>query len=373
MPDQTLKSLDARQQKLIDNASRAFEQGNVDYVLTACAQVLAAVPGCLPVRKLQRAALKQKFSRSGGWVGKALSGLTALPFSLGASRKTPAEMLVQAERIMAKDPYSITGLQLLAEAALAHDWPETAAFAHEAIREIEPGNRDNLIALGEAWLAAQNPDAALRVADEILALNPVDGEGQTLMRKASIARTTRQGRWEGAGNYREKLKSEEQSSALERSARLSPVETPKPAASAPAQPTADPLTVARELVERYPGDIDARFRLAELLFAAGEIEPAIAQYQQVQRNPKVRIRALLGLARGFRARRLFDLAVTQLNTAKQELGALDDLKKEVIYELGLCYEELKQPESAIAQFKEIYAEDIGFRDVAAKINAHYSA
>lgn len=371
MADQTLKSLDVRQQKLIENASRAFEGGNVEYTLTACAEVLAAAPGCLPVRRLQRAALKQKFNRSGGWMSKALSGITALPFTLGGGNKPPAEMLRQADKILAKDPYSITGLQLLATAARAHDWPETAAFALEAIREIEPHNRANLLALGEAWLAAQNADAALRVADEILALNPVDGEGQTLMRKASIARTTQQGKWDSTGDYREKLKAGTKSIALEKSVR--PVATESAAAiSAEASTDVGSIEEAQAHVERYPGDADARFKFAELLLAAGQIDSAIAQYQQVQRNPKLRVRALLGLARGFRARRLHDMAIVQLQAAKQELPLLDELKKEVIYELGGCFEDLRQPETAIAQFKEIYAEDIGFRDVAAKINAYYS-
>ena len=43
MPDLTLKSLDVKKKKLIENASRAFERGNLDYTLTACAEVLAAV------------------------------------------------------------------------------------------------------------------------------------------------------------------------------------------------------------------------------------------------------------------------------------------------------------------------------------------
>ncbi|MFM1852344.1 MAG: hypothetical protein RIS54_2028 [Verrucomicrobiota bacterium] len=117
MPDLSLQAVDARQQKLMENAGRAFELGNLGYVLTATAQVLAAVPACLPVRRLQRAAQKKRFSKSGGWMGKALSGLTALPFSLGGNRRAPAETLAQAEKILARDPYSISGLQLLAEAA----------------------------------------------------------------------------------------------------------------------------------------------------------------------------------------------------------------------------------------------------------------
>lgn len=205
MPDQTLNSLDVRQQRLVENARRAADSGDWEYALTACAEVLAAVPGCLPVRRLQRVVAKQKFTHAGGWLSKALSGITAWPTSLSGG-KSPAEQLQQADKILAKDPYSITGLQLLAIAARHHGWPELMAFACEAIREIEPDNRDNLLALGEAWLMAEKPEAALRAADAILALNSVDDEAQALMRKASIAHTTKQGQWEAAGDFRAKLK-----------------------------------------------------------------------------------------------------------------------------------------------------------------------
>jgi hypothetical protein len=51
---------------------------------------------------------------------------------------------------------------------------------------------------------------------------------------------------------------------------------------------------------------------------------------------------------------------------------MDDTKKEVIYELGSCYEQMGRADAAIDEFKAIYSEDIGFRDVAAKINAFYA-
>jgi hypothetical protein len=86
----------------------------------------------------------------------------------------------------------------------------------------------------------------------------------------------------------------------------------------------------------------------------------------------VRIAALLGLGRCFKARRLHDLAVTQFLTAKNELGPMDELKKEIVYELGTCYERMDRTDEAIAEFKAIYGEDIGFRDVAEKINAFYA-
>ena len=66
-------------------------------------------------------------------------------------------------------------------------------------------------------------------------------------------------------------------------------------------------------------------------------------------------------------------ASDELTTAKTELGTtMDDAKKDVIYELGACLELMNKPDLAIAEFKAIYSEDIGFRDVADKINAFYS-
>lgn len=374
MPDVAVSMLDARQQKLIENARRALAQGNPEYVVTVCSEVLQEQPGCVAARRLRRGAQLRQAGDRAGMVGRTLSGLTALPFTFGATRRDPGENLTRAEKLLARDPRSEPGLKMLAEAARAFDWPETVVFACEAICEQDPANRENLLALGRAWLQAGKPAEALRVADEILRAYPVDGDGQTLMREASIARATQQGQWEQSGDYRAKLKDEARSVELEQSARLAAParEVTERVSDAPVA-SSDPLADARNAVERYPGDLEARFRLAELLYAAGEIEPAIAQYQQTQRTPKFRVRSLLGLARCFRARKVLDLAVTQLQTAKAELPAMDELKKEVVYELGCCHEQAGKPEDAIAQFKEIYTEDIGFRDVAARINAYYAS
>jgi predicted nuclease with TOPRIM domain len=49
----------------------------------------------------------------------------------------------------------------------------------------------------------------------------------------------------------------------------------------------------------------------------------------------------------------------------------DDEKKELIYLLGCVYEKMDKREDAIAQFKIIYAADVGYKDVAEKIDAYY--
>jgi tetratricopeptide (TPR) repeat protein len=132
------------------------------------------------------------------------------------------------------------------------------------------------------------------------------------------------------------------------------------------------LTESKRYVERYPNDHEARYKLGGLLLELGQTDSAIGQFQQAQKGPQVRVASLVGLGRCFKAKKLFDLAIAQLTTAKKELAQMDDTKKDVIYELGLCFELMGKADAAIGEFKEIYSEDIGFRDVADKINAFYS-
>jgi hypothetical protein len=50
----------------------------------------------------------------------------------------------------------------------------------------------------------------------------------------------------------------------------------------------------------------------------------------------------------------------------------DDEKKELYYALGCVYEKMGKPEDAVEQFTHIYGVDIGYKDVAAKVDAYYA-
>ncbi len=450
MPEIAVTSLDPRQQKLIDNARIALERGQLDYTLDACAQVLKAAPGCLPVRRLQRAAQLRDFKSKNKFMAKAMGGFSAAPLMFGGGKKEPAKVLEAAEGSLAKDPTSVPALKLLAEAAGGLGLLETVAFALDAVRELEPDNRVNLLALGEAWIAAGKPAEALKAADAVLRTKPNDADAQNLMRKASIAQTVTKGNWDAQGSFRDKLRDEAQAVSLEqaakvvtagdmaqrlvdeakarvqaeptnlnhyravaqayrqlgrsdealawvRKARELPAGAVDPAlekeeselqtalletrvksatgdalAAAQAELATWRLTEAKRTVERYPNDFPARLALGELLLANGQVDAALAQFQQAQKGPQVRVAALVGLGRGFRAKKIFDLAVMQFKAAKTDLTAMDDTKKEVTYELGSCYEAMGKADDAIAEFKAIYGEDIGYRDVADKVTAFYS-
>ncbi|MBE2215232.1 MAG: tetratricopeptide repeat protein, partial [Opitutaceae bacterium] len=98
------------------------------------------------------------------------------------------------------------------------------------------------------------------------------------------------------------------------------------------------IAALRAVVDRFPNELGQRFELGQLYRQTGEIDLALQQFQAAQRSPSLRLQAIAALGSCFRAKALYDLAEEQLRTAKQELPAFDETKKEVVYELGLCLE-----------------------------------
>ncbi len=131
------------------------------------------------------------------------------------------------------------------------------------------------------------------------------------------------------------------------------------------------LEDAADKVARYPNDLGFKFDYGKLLYQNGDLDKAIGQFQQAQRNPQRRIDALYFMGSCFKAKKQYDIAATQLQKAAEELPSLDDKKMSILYELGEVLEAQGKLEKALEYFKQIYAVDIGYRDVANKIEAGY--
>ncbi|HEY5232728.1 MAG TPA: hypothetical protein VIK35_04260 [Verrucomicrobiae bacterium] len=129
----------------------------------------------------------------------------------------------------------------------------------------------------------------------------------------------------------------------------------------------------RKRVEKFPTDLAVRFEMGQLYFQAGKISEAISELQKAQGNPHKRLAAMSLLAQCFAKRKMFDLAARTLQNAIKEKLVFDDEKKDLIYNLGCVLEETDKKEDAVEQFKIIYETDIGYRDVAAKVDAFYAA
>jgi tetratricopeptide (TPR) repeat protein len=125
-------------------------------------------------------------------------------------------------------------------------------------------------------------------------------------------------------------------------------------------------------IEKYPTDLELRFELARLYFETGKISEAIQEFQKARNNPYRRLSAMAYLGQCFARRGMNDLAARQLQDAIKEKQVFDDEKKELIYHLGVVLEKMSKREEAIEQFKLIYEADIGYRDVAARVDAYYS-
>jgi tetratricopeptide (TPR) repeat protein len=124
--------------------------------------------------------------------------------------------------------------------------------------------------------------------------------------------------------------------------------------------------------ERYPTDLAIKFELGQLYFQSGKIAEAIAEFQKAQQNPNKRLAAMSLLAQCFAKRGMNDSAVRTLQNAIKEKPAFDEEKKDLIYQLGCVFEKMGKKAEAIEQFLIIYESDVTYRDVGAKVDAHYA-
>jgi tetratricopeptide (TPR) repeat protein len=133
------------------------------------------------------------------------------------------------------------------------------------------------------------------------------------------------------------------------------------------------LQEARQRVERNPTDLTFRFELGEILVKVGEYKDAIPELQKARQNPNVRLRAMNLLGKCFVERNMLDLASKTLEDAASELIAMDSVKKDIVYNLGLVYEKMGDKEKSIGAMKQIYEVDYGYKDVAERVEGSYGA
>ncbi|MBW8864737.1 MAG: tetratricopeptide repeat protein [Verrucomicrobia bacterium] len=133
------------------------------------------------------------------------------------------------------------------------------------------------------------------------------------------------------------------------------------------------LGEAQKRVEKYPTDLAFRFELGVLYFQSGKVTEAIAEFQKAQQNAHKRIAAMSYLAQCFALRGMNDSAVRTLQNAIKEKPGFDEEKKDLIYNLGCVFEKMGKKAEAIEQFLIIYETDVAYRDVGAKVDAHYAS
>lgn len=131
------------------------------------------------------------------------------------------------------------------------------------------------------------------------------------------------------------------------------------------------LDMSKRRVEKYPNEYQFHFELGQAYYNLGMYKEASPELQLGLKQPNVRSEAqnLIGLC--YMQRHMYDLAEKAFRSAKEEMPMMDSGKKEITYNLALLLEQQGKKEEYIAQLKEIYEVDMGFRDVTHRVEASY--
>lgn len=447
-------------------AMSAMQLKNYGYTIQLLQPVLKAHPEFLPGRQLAR---KAAVIRASGKKG-LLTGLSTASISVMRAsshlKKDPAGAMEAVEKVLEEEPFNVQANQVLRDAAMALNLPETATFAYETLLEGHPKDTKILHDFAKHLIDTGNPQRAVEIYGKILELTPGDLAAIKGTKDASARASMLRGGWDREeSTYRELIKNKDEAVSLEQKSRIvksdemidqqlaemhatvqeqpdnidvsrrigelyeqkgdfgsavqwyeyavtlggnadlallrrasdlrlkqydetiaqweayiasEPGENEKTDALAQLESIrADRLKVeleeAKKRVDRNPTDLSFRYELGEILLRQGQPQEAIPELQKARQNPNVRLRAMFLLAKCYEAKSMSDLAVKTLSSALEDMPAMDGLKKEMLYQLGLLLEKMGKKEESLEAMKQIYEVDYGYRDVARRVEGSYES
>ena len=122
-------------------------------------------------------------------------------------------------------------------------------------------------------------------------------------------------------------------------------------------------------VEQHPTDQELRIQLGKAQFEIGRYNEAISAFQNAAKDGRLALEASCMLGRCFNAKNQFDLALEQYRRALELHPNLDETGMEITYLMADALERMDDKDEALKLYKKIYAHDIGFRDVADKVDS----
>lgn len=222
MPEKSLNQIPRGLREQYEKGLKNFQQQNFDYALAILTQVLVQEPAFFDCRQVLRVTQFKKAGSGGGFFKKVFSGASATPLVAKgqlALRSNPLDALNIAEQILNSDPNSSAGHKLLADAALAADFPKTAVLSLEILVKNSPKDRELNEQLAEAYARSGQNAKAESIYADLLRANPGDQKISQALKDLSARSTMTDGGYEsladGTGSYRDILKNKEQAVALE--------------------------------------------------------------------------------------------------------------------------------------------------------------
>jgi tetratricopeptide (TPR) repeat protein len=267
----------------------------------------------------------------------------------------------ESYRDLIKDKEAAVSLEQQSRMQLSDELLSQQIAESYAMHEAEPQNVDVATRLGS--LSEQKDDLEAAIAWYRYASDLTHGSDPGLVRKISDL---------GVKQTEREIAALEE--AVANNAGDSMALAQKQAALAAAKKRRAEMLIdeARKRVERNPTDLQFRFELGENLMNAGHFREALPELQRARQNPNARLRAMNALGLCYRELGMLDLAAKQLEEAAREIGIMDATKKEIVYNLGLVYGKMGDPEKSLGCMKQIYEADYGYKDVATRVESSYA-
>ena len=324
-----------RDTKLLHEAGRLYHQlGENERALEIYSRINAIDPTDAAAMRLGKDAAARASMKSGGWA------------------------TAESYRDLIKDKEAAISLEQQSRMQLVGELLDQQIAEIYARHQAEPENVDHLRRLGALHEQKDDWEGAVMWYDR--ASDLIARSDLSLERKISDLRVRQMDRQ--IAELEEFISQNSAESTHEKAAAV---------ASAKKRRAEILIDDARKRVEQNPADLQLRFELGEHLMNAGCPREAVPELQRARQNPKARLKAMNALGCCYRELGMLDLAAKQLEEAAREILAMDATKKEIVYNLGIVYEMMAEPEKSIGCMKQIYEIDYGYKDVAKRVESSY--
>jgi tetratricopeptide (TPR) repeat protein len=290
MPEKNVSQLPRELRDLYQKGTQALTRQNFEYAIAILNQVLSKDPSCFECRQALRAAQFKSAGNSGGFFKKMLGGASSSPGIAKAQmsiRKDPIDAIQTLEQVLNTDPANSAAHKLLAEAALAADFPKTACFSYEIVLKNSPKDYNVAMDYAQALARAGQAEKAETVLVDLQRAYPNKAEIGQALKDLSARKTLSEGYdqlADGKGSYRDILRNKEEAVSLEQENRE--VKSDDVAQKLILQYTArlaqEPrnLKLMREIAELYAQkkEFDKALEFCQKIKAADGNDPSFEQF-----------------------------------------------------------------------------------------------
>lgn len=254
-------------------------------------------------------------------------------------------------RDILKNKEEAVSLEQQARVVRSEDRTAQLIHEYEARLAAEPANLKVMRDLAELHVSLKNFDQALAYYEQ---LRSASGASDPALEKAIATTTLRRF---------DQVQAQLDPAQPEHAAQLAQLQAEKAAFQ---------LGETQKRAERYPTDLQIKFELGILYFNAGKLNDAMSEFQKAQANPQRRLQAMAYMGQCMAGKGMNDMAARKFQEALKEKPVFDDEKKDLLYLYASVLEKMGKKEEAIEPLKQIYEVDMGYKDVAAKVDAFYS-